>query len=241
MKQHLILLFYLLGGTVLFAQDEDFATDRPGLSDTPDLVVKDTWQIATGFDISKYNHYGIYQLSENTLKYGINSFLEARMDFGLQYDPERKTYGIYGPSFGAKALLLHQKKALPKTAFIIEYYPPIFKATQRTSGLAAEFCFSYDLSDASSLYYNIGTNWQDIAKKPIVNNLLGYSYTFNPKLGAFVEFYLYQQPHMELNYVSDIGITYQLEKKLQLDLSAGRDIVKPQGNYFCSGGITCNF
>jgi len=70
LKMRFHLLFLALSLSVaLFAQNEDFASDRPGLSDSPDLIRKNSWQIATGFDISKYNHYGLYQLSASTLKF----------------------------------------------------------------------------------------------------------------------------------------------------------------------------
>ncbi len=235
------LFFCLLHAFNLFAQDENFASDRPGLSDAPDLINKKSWQIATGFDISKYNHYGIYQLSENTLKYGISKRFEARLDFGLQYDPKKKIYGASGPSLGMKTLLFRQNKFIPKTAFIIEYYPPPFSTAQQSSGLAMEFCFSHNLKSGSSIYYNIGANWQDISGKPTTNSLIGFSYAVNGKLNSFIELYLYKAPQVQLNYVSDIGITYQLNKHLQLDFSTGFDIVKPKGNYYLSCGISYNF
>ena len=240
MKVYLLLLFSLLSIT-LYAQTESFASDRPGLSDAPDLIAIKSWQINTGFDISKYNHSGLYQLSENTLKYGICERFEARLDFGLQYDPSTKVYGASGPSIGMKALLTKQNKFMPKTAFIIEYYPPPFSTIQQSSGLATEFCFSHNFKSGSSIYYNIGANWQAISGNPTLNSLIGFSYAVNRKLNSFIELYLYKTPQVQLNYVSDIGITYQLNKKLQLDFSAGLDIVQPQGNYNLSGGISYNF
>ena len=240
MKVYLLFLSSLFSITV-YAQTESFASDRPGLSDAPDLITKKSWQIATGFDISKYNHSGNYQLSENTLKYGISKYFEARLDFGLQYNPSTKIYGASGPSVGMKALLFNQHKAIPKTAFIIEYYPPPFSATQQSSGLATEFCFSHTFKNGNSLYYNAGANWQDISQKATLNSLIGFSYAANAKLNSFIEFYLYKAPLMQMNYVSDIGITYQLTKKLQLDFSAGLNIVQPQGNFYYSGGISYNF
>ena len=132
-------------------------------------------------------------------------------------------------------------KFIPKTAFIIEYYPPPFSITQQSSGLATEFCFSHNFKSGSSIYYNIGANWQAISGNPTLNSLIGFSYAVNRKLNSFIELYLYKTPQVQLNYVSDIGITYQLNKKLQLDFSAGLDIVQPQGNYNLSGGISYNF
>lgn len=239
-----IILFFSLFfscATSAFAQNESFASDRPGLSDAPDLVDKNTWQIAAGTDISKYNHYGVYQLSQNTLKYGISKRFEARLDFGLQYDPEKKIYGASGPSLGLKTLLTSQNKFIPKTAFIIEYYPPPFSATQQAAGLATEFCFSHTFKSGHSLYYNVGANWISLDNKPTVNSLIGFSYKANDALNVFVEFYLYKAPDVQLNYVSDIGMTYQFNKKLQFDFAAGLDIIRPSGNYYLNTGVTYNF
>lgn len=235
------LLFSIISTIDLFGQNENFASDRPGLSDAPDLIDKNTWQIASGFDISKYNHYGVYQLSQNTLKYGIGERFEARLDFGLQYDPEKHIYGASGPSLGLKTLLTPQHKFIPKTAFIIEYYPPPFSAPQQSSGLGTEFCFSHTFKNGNSLYYNVGANWINIDSRPTVNSLVGFSYKANAILNVFAEFYLYKAPNLKLNYVSDIGMTYQLNKKLQFDFATGVDILKPQGNYYFNGGVTYNF
>ena len=104
-KPILFSVVLILTTQIIFAQLPDFPADRPGLSDAPDLIDKHTWQIATGFDISKYNHYGVYQLSQNTLKYGINNFLEARLDFAYQYNPQNSISGVAPPSIGLKTLL----------------------------------------------------------------------------------------------------------------------------------------
>lgn len=240
MKLHLVF-FCLLITFNLYAQDVTFASDRPGLSDAADLITNKTWQIATGFDISKFSHSGNYQLSENTLKYGISKRFEARLDFGLQYNPSTKIYGASGPSLGMKTLLFNQHKAIPKTAFIIEYYPPPFSATQQSSGLATEFCFSHTFKNGNGLYYNGGANWQEVSQKATLNSLIGFSYAANSKLNSFIEFYLYKAPLMQMNYVFDAGITYQLNKKLQLDFSAGLDVAQPQGDFYYSGGISYNF
>jgi hypothetical protein len=236
-----LAILCLLGSSIVLAQNEDFASDRPGLSDSPDLIEKNSWQIASGFDISKYNHYGIYQLSNNTLKYGINKLFEARLDFAFQYDPEQKLYGITSPALGIKSLLFRQNKWLPKTAFIFEYYPPPFSSTQQPSGMATEICLSYNYKNGNDIYYNIGTNWIDINAVPTLNSLIGFSYEFSEKTSTFIELYLYKTSKKPLNYVSDIGITYQLNDKFQIDFSAGLDLIKPKGNLYFEGGITYNF
>ncbi|MCX6318095.1 MAG: transporter [Bacteroidetes bacterium] len=237
----LSLLTGILISCNLSAQSETFASDRPGLSDAPDLIRPQTWQIATGFDISKYNHTGNYQLSENTLKYGISKRIEARFDIGLQYDPDSKKYGASGPAVGIKYLLCNQLGIIPKTAFIIEYYPPLFSSGPTSSGLATEFCFSHTFKSGNILYYNAGANWQDIAQMATFNSLIGFSFTVNKVLNSFIELYLYKTPALKMNYVSDAGITYQVSKRLQVDLSAGVDLVQRKGDFNYSGGITYNF
>lgn len=233
-------MFFL--ATNSFAQDGNFASDRPGLSDAPDLINKRTCQLATGFDISDYNHYGVYQLSTNTLKYGICNRLEARLDFAFQYDHNQKKFGVTSPSLGLKVLLFNQKKVLPKAAFIVEYYPPAFTGIQPTHGLAAELCFNNNIKKRNALYYNAGVNWQDVTTKiPTVNALLGYQRSFTDKFNAFIEFYFFKKPTIQMNYVVDLGITYQFTKKLQADFAFGLDLVHPNGNLYFDGGITYNF
>lgn len=223
-----------------FSQDERFASDRPGLSDAPDLIVPGNWQIETGFDFSEYNHYQIWQLSTNTLKYGISKRLEARLDFGIQYNKSQKVYGTVGPSFGIKGLLLDGSRIIPKTAIIIEYYPPPFSVRQQASGLGLELCFSNNLKN-NTIYYNVGYDWIDFSSRGTLNILLGYQRQFSKKFAAFSEFYVFVPSESFINYVTDIGTTYQLLKRLQLDLTIGLDLSKPNGNSFTQGGITYNF
>ena len=240
MKKGILFLLIFTNAT-LFAQNEDFASDRPGLSDSPDLIDKNSWQISTGFDISNYNHYQLYQISTNTLKYGISDRFEARMDFGIQYDPEQKIYGTSGPSFGLKYLMLKQNKLIPKTAIIVEYYTPPFASSQQASGLATELVFSHEFKNGNSLYHNVGIDWVDVKGKPTLNNLSGFSYEVNETISLFIEVYMYHTPGLKTNYVSDLGITYQLNKKLQLDFAFGSDLVVPKGNLYFDGGVSYNF
>ncbi|TDO20261.1 transporter [Pedobacter duraquae] len=241
MQKIIILYLTLCLPAALFAQDENYASDRPGLTDAPDLIGKKTWQIASGADISRYNHYGVYQLSTNTLKYGLSKRFEARLDLGLQYDPEAHHYSVSGPSVGMKTLITGQHKIIPKTAFILEYYPPGFASGTTASGLGMEFCFSHTLKNGNSFYYNLGSNWLDLSQKATLNALAGYSLNLNSLWNVFAEIYVYKAPSIRLNYVSDLGVTFQVTKLLQFDFAAGLDIVHPAGNSYFDGGITLNF
>lgn len=117
MRVFFVLIIMFSSILKAFAQDTDFASDRPGLSDDPALIKKNTWQIATGFDVSNYNHYQVWLPSTSTLKYAISNRLEARMDFGLQYDNIQKIFGAVAPSFGLKTKISDQKKRNPYFCF----------------------------------------------------------------------------------------------------------------------------
>jgi hypothetical protein len=222
-------------------QNENFASDRPGLSDAPDLIKRGSWQIESGVDLSDYNHYQVWQLSTNTLRYAISKRLEARMDFGIQYDRQQKVYGAASPGFGLKTLVTDQLKWLPKTAFIIEFYPPSFSSAQQPAGLAMELCFSHNLNSGNAVYYNVGYSWISLQATGTFNALLGYTYAVTKQLNVFAETYVYKRENIRLNIVSDIGATFQLNRKLQFDLAFGLDLVRPRGNQYIDGGISYNF
>lgn len=247
MKRNRLLRYWavpvamLLSAGRLAAQNEPFASDRPGLSDSPDLIHKKNWQLSTGFDISKYNHYGIYQFSQNTLKYGVGQRLEARMDFSLQYDQREKKISAPPPSIGMKALLLKQRRFLPKVALIAEYYPPGWREGWPLSGAAVELCFSHGFKNNNSVYYNAGLDWTGLHEQPVFNSLVGFSYAVSPRLAAFTEIYTYKQPVVKLSWVTDIGATYLLTTRLQADFACGLNLTRPDGDYYFDGGITYNF
>lgn len=231
----------LLTVQLLFAQLPDFPADRPGLSDAPDLIDKHTWQIATGFDISKYNHYGVYQLSQNTLKYGINERLEARLDFAYQYDPNKGVHGVGPPAIGLKTLLFKQNGYGPKTSFIIEYYPPPFGDTQSATGWSAELCFTHNFKNGNNFYYNAGLNWYDVTVAPTINGLFGFNFQVRDPLNIFTEFYFFKKPLSNTVFVTDVGVTYQLNKRTLVDFATGLNLSNINGNFYFDGGVTYNF
>lgn len=241
MRKLISSILVLLFSYGAFCQNEEFASDRPGLSDAPDLIQKKTFQLETGFDISRYNRYGLYQLSTNTLRYAINKRLEARMDFGIQYDPEQRIYGASAPALGIKTLLWNQKKALPKTALVLEWFPPPFGSPQGATGAGAELCLNHDLKNDDNIYYNAGLIWQDLNQAPIINGLIGYNHEFNKVWQGFIEFYYYDTRNKPFNMVTDIGITAQVNNRLQVDFAFGLDLKKPKGNLYFDGGISYNF
>ncbi|MFZ6023843.1 MAG: hypothetical protein ACOYVG_05230 [Bacteroidota bacterium] len=187
----IITTLFLIPYIAAYCQNEEFTADRPGLSDAPDLISKRTFQLESGFDISKYNRYGVYQLSTNTLRYALNNRFEARLDFGIQYDPEQKVYGASAPALGLKTLLQNQKNILPKTALIVEWFPPSFSNPQAATGLGTELCLNHDLKNDDNIYYNAGLLWQDLKQVPIVNGLIGYNHEFTKVWQGFIELYYY--------------------------------------------------
>jgi hypothetical protein len=240
MKYFLLSILSLSFGVFCYAQDSEFTADRPGLSDAPDIIKKGSWQIETGIDLSKYNHYGLWQIPSNTLRYSINKFLEPRLDFGGQFDPNRKTYGVSPFAIGSKVLITDQKKWIPQIAYIFEIYPPGFDSTQGSIGLGMELCINHDLKNDDNIYYNIGLNWNDMKTAAIVNALLGYNHEINYAWRVFGEIYFYSSKAKPNNFVADTGITWQMRNSLQLDFSVGMDIVKPQGNLYFEFGLSYN-
>ncbi len=241
MKRIILLLLFFIFVTYCFGQDEDFSADRPGLSDAPDIIPPGSWQIEAGIDLSDYNHYGMFQLPTNILRYGINKHLEARLDFGAQYDPKQKIYGVSPFALGLKILITDQRYLFPQTAYIVEVYPPPLATTQGTTGLGMELCLNHDLKNDDNIYYNVGLNWIDIKSQSVLNALLGYNHELNKYLEIFGELYYYSSKDKPNNYVSDTGITWQMNKNFQWDLSFGVDIIKPKGNFYFEFGFAYIF
>lgn len=241
MKFFLFFIISLSFSLCCYAQDTDFSADRPGLSDAPDIISKGSWQIETGIDLSKYNHFGQWQIPEATLRYGINKFLEPRLDFGGQFDPSHKAYSVNPFALGIKTSITDQKKWIPQVSYIVEIYQPHFNNIKGPIGLGMEFCLNNNLKNNDKIYYNAGLDWNDVKMAAIINALLGYNHEINNIWQVFGEIYFYSSKAKPYNFVTDAGTTCQVSKSLQLDFSFGIDIIKPQGNLYSEIGFSYNF
>jgi hypothetical protein len=71
--------------------------------------------------------------------------------------------------------------------------------------------------------------------------LFGYNHDFSNDWELFGELYYYSSKAKPNNFVSDLGVTWQMTKFLQWDFSFGMDIIKPKGNFYSEFGLAYSF
>lgn len=220
MNRSFFLLFILFASlpNFLFSQ---ITTDRPDQTESPTTITLGNIQIESGIAIEKE------QSNINTLfRFGMFNGVELRLNSNYlindQISSLRKS-SFTDFEVGAKFRIQDNEAKKTKMGFLthisIPTAPEIFSNNEY--GLLNRFIVSHDISDSDQIAYNIGYNKFKNYDGEFVYTLV-YSKGFN-SFGMFIEIFGNESSNLSiLNF--DSGITYQLDKNKQLDLSFARGL-----------------
>ena len=229
------ILLYLLLSTVGFcyAQDElpTVVPDRPGYVWGTEVTPhrKIIWDNGFGFERTPD---GARTLTLNTtmLRYGLFKNMEIRVgtDFMLLYDSDaaRPTFGIAPLSFGTKICLYESKNLLPSVGFLAELRSPHIGSKELLpSHLAPSMylLFEHSFGEHFWLCYNVGLEWDGETSAPKTYLALGLGYNFTESLGAFIETYNYLHSVERSQHMTELGFTWLVSRKVQLDIETDID------------------
>src|SRR3954469_9736207 len=127
-KLYCIVIAVCLLPLAVLAQKDNIETDRPSESLTPTTVLKNRFQVETGFRREHNNDEGQrqdeYLYPAALLKYGLTKKLELRVlienEVDYEYNPgkEKSAGGLEPIKLGVKYNLFDEKGMLPKTSVI---------------------------------------------------------------------------------------------------------------------------
>jgi hypothetical protein len=243
------------------------ATDRPDQTESPFIVPVKMIQVETGYQVEndKVNGVKIKNYTYNTtlLKYGASKNIEFRLIaeylgtsiIDKQKDiSNKRTNGMNSITIGSKIFICEQKGLLPKTSLITHLELPYFGSSIfKVKHLAPRFRFlmQHTISDRVAFSYNLGGEWDGSSQNAtlIYTASLGIGLVTN--LGMFIEAYGFvtenSNSKSEFNgsfmndHRLDGGLTYLLNKNLQLDVSGGIGISKISPVSFLSCGVSWRF
>lgn len=239
-------LFVILAFVSLFcyAQDElpTVVPDRPG--NTWDTEVtpyhKLIWDNGLGFESSP-NGAQTITLNTTILRYGIFKNMELRVgtDFVMYKDSEamKPTFGINPLIIGTKLKVYDGSGILPSIGLLAELASPhIGSKDLLPSHLAPSMylLFEHTVTDWLGICYNVGEQWDGESATPTTFLAFSLNFSFNEKVGAFVETYNYIHPEDENQYKTEIGFTWLVSRRVQLDIEGDLDLMN-LGKYYSVG------
>lgn len=244
MKKTLLLTFSILTASLCFAQEElpTVVPDRPGMSWGAEVTPhhKLIWDNGFGFEKTSEGAHTL-TLSSTALRYGLfeNTELRVGTDFLLYNDGDapEPTFGIAPLFVGTKIKLYEGEGFLPSVGVLAELRSPhVGSKDLLPSHLApsAYLLFEHAIGERFWLCYNAGLEWDGETAELTTFLAMALGCYITESLGAFVETYNYLNREDENQYMTELGLTWLVSRRVQLDIEGDLDLKNP-GKYYSVG------
>lgn len=227
MKLHFYLL--CIGFFSLIKGYGQISTDRPGASDAPTTVMRNSIQIEQGFDVNfvgrDTNQVRMFDMP-TAFRVGVLDWLELRFQNNIislrNKHSGENTFGIADIQIGFKVQLFRKEGKKTNVAFVSMWGMPV-----GTEGLTSnkfstlnKLSVGHSVNDWFSILYNINYGYYGFGKGVLSYTfLLGFNIT--PKLSCFIENFGSYDDFREFNTSADMGFAYQITDWVQVDISYG--------------------
>ncbi|MBK0403830.1 transporter [Adhaeribacter sp. BT258] len=267
MKKLILALLALFTLETAFAQTEttpeyeEIETDRPGVGNAATVVPQGALQAEIGlqFQNDETNFYSDkeYLLPEVLIRYGLLNFLELRLRGQLTHRvldltgpalPENRftDTGLNRVMLGTKVQFLKNQGARPDLALQADFELPAGDETLKADQVQPKLRLNFKnrLSQALSLNYNVGVEWEENFNTKTGENYkrfglytLGLGYKITETFQIFGEaFGELHQNDMQQSF--DAGLAYKLKPNFQLDAYGGVGLSEEAPDYFVSAGVS---
>jgi hypothetical protein len=240
----------------LFSQEiiPELVTDRPDITESPNVIHPGWLQIESGFSIKNLeftsevflNKVRTYNIAGTLFRIGLLKAIELRIGGGYQIkETESATHnseltGISDVLVGSKIALVQANKSIPDLAVLVQFYLPFGPREFRSEAVEPEIIVagSNDFTESFSLSYNIGGRWnfKDESQVYVLSVAGGFSIVGN--INGFIEGAMRSLNKGGPEYTIDGGFTYLLQRNLQIDLAGGTDIPTSGSTWFIKTGIS---
>ncbi len=252
-----IILLFLLSAFTLQSWAQTMTvpiqTDRPDQTESPSTVPAGHWQVELGgyFQSDKVGNINADVISTPNIltKYGISDNFEFRLITELSSQGFRNdgavdyTTGLTPVIVGMKVNILkeNRKKFIPKLS-LIGHLGLAGAASEKfqTKNMFPQFRFlmQHTLTDKTALSYNIGAELYGNSPELTGIYTLALARDLGNGFGAFAELYGYFPEHSDWDHRFDAGVTYLVNRNIQLDASGGFGITENAPDYFISAGVS---
>ncbi|MAD58501.1 MAG: hypothetical protein CMK44_08020 [Porticoccus sp.] len=238
MKSYISKFFFSFALILVFITSISVAqiisTDRPDQTEGTHVLLKNKFQIESGYLITDSDNY-----LNTLLRYGVLNKIELRINSnmitGLVNNEKRTAFGNL--ELGLKFNIFNGINSSTKVSFLSHLSLPNKREFSNKDPISLNrILISHDLTESFQIGYNLGYN---IGFNNQINNFI-YTLAFSKsiqKLGIFIEVF-----GEEISGISkshwDAGVIYSLTDNLQADLSFSRGI-NNKSNYI-NIGISIN-
>jgi len=222
-------------------------TDRPGEGKSAFVQGFKSFQAEFGFQRSKEgaDQY-LFLLPEFTLRYGINNWLEARIQSSVateQFEKEKET-GLEPLRLGVKALLTNGTKIIPHVSILAQVGIPLLATKEFQPPYVApeiRLLFQNEITDNLKITYNMGAAWDGYETHPEYIFSISPEYLIAEKLQLFAELYgfLKKQESAKTNF--DAGVGYLVSDDVKIDVNAGWGLSSQATDHFYAVGLSLRF
>lgn len=245
MKRLFSTCVLLLGCLLTQGQEQaEFTADRPGASTGPSVVGHHVVQLEQGIQYDGDGGAGTFTFSSTLLRYGLFPNMELRLGGdGFLYQQDGASQGFKpafsGLSLGTKIKCFEGRGGIPAVSVLADFSLPYTASKGFNVDYLAPslyLLFENPVNDWFSIGYNVGAEWDGVLPAPtaFVALCLGFSATEN--LGCFVESHNYFNKLGNV-YAMDFGLSWQVCRKVQLDIAANMDLMNPSQCWAISCGV----
>ncbi|MAK07634.1 MAG: hypothetical protein CMG94_06365 [Marinoscillum sp.] len=238
MKSYISKFFFSFALILVFITSISVAqiisTDRPDQTEGTHVLLKNKFQIESGYLITDSDNY-----LNTLLRYGVLNKIELRINSnmitGLVNNEKRTAFGNL--ELGLKFNIFNGINSSTKVSFLSHLSLPNKREFSNKDPISLNrILISHDLKESFQIGYNLGYN---IGFNNQINNFI-YTMVFSKsiqKLGIFIEVFGEESSGVSKSYW-DAGVIYSLTDNLQADLSFSRGI-NNKSNYI-NIGISIN-
>ncbi len=245
MKRIIILVISLLVIRLAYAQSDELnelTVDRPGIAESPFTVAPGMFQFETGFDYYKRYNGDIYFLPVSLFRTGLSKNAELRVAVKNIQDntTSGKLKGLSPLTIGIKTHIIEQQGWIPETDILADIIIPLGKTDLQPGQLGHDILllFENDFSAKTAINYNIGLVWDGFSSTSIFTSSFCFNYLPTDRLGFFIEYFDFIRRKGTAEHGIDGGLTYRIDKHIQLDISSGISRLDKQTNFFISSGFS---
>ena len=239
----LLSLTVHLGSGVASAQPPELATDRPGQSNSPTVVLRGMVQVEAGYLFSRAGDVDRHEVPSALVRVGLGGRTELRIGHtGISWLEER--HGRGDSELGVKVNLIERGDAwLPELAIPGGMSLPTGDDGFSSNGIDPSLVvsFAYELSPRLSLGSNIWVAWESSSEESTRDAAIVYTLALSGELtdrvGAFLELFGDRQITGTSASV-DGGLTFLLRDLAQLDVYVGRGLRGLADDLFLGMGLS---
>jgi len=249
MKKFLVFFLFSSYSVLLFGQySETIATARPGAANGAGTVGKGVLQFQTGIqydevrDVRDSMNYRVENTSENlVIRFGLRERFEVStvinhinsMEFLEDGSESLSRSGINTSLIRARttindhlALQVGVSTRIRSEDYKIDFLAPRFRVM-----------YSTPFGEYAGLTTNIGTYWNGLDGRPRGFYVFSFSFALTDNMSLIAESYG-NFIKSQINNYFDIGLGYNLNKDLLIDLNGGWGANYPYKSYFLTAGIS---